>query len=171
VERSPERAQDAVLTGYASAITPEAARDGGGRHCGRWTASRRCLRTRDRGSPALWSRSPPVDARGRAAMCSRRHSAGVAGRGRMAVSMPWEPETFSDAFGHAVRETTHGPASSKGSAGHREDVEPVKAVVQYAAEARARGVLRQWSRVRASPFECDAAATARAQWRALGPVH
>ena len=136
-------AQDAVLTGYASAITPEAARDGGGA----------TLRALD------GLTSVPSDTRSWFSLLyghDRRLSMHEAVRrvleaplGRVPVGpkggfKPWEPETFGEAVGTPSANNAW-TCLVEGFTGHREDVEPVKAVVQYAAEARARGVLRQWS--------------------------
>ena len=78
--------------------------------------------------------------------------------GANSTVQPWEPERFSEILG-----------SSNGAwaclmddfVGKDEDAGAIRAVVQYAAESRARGVLRQWSefarrRPNASPLRLRA---------------
>ena len=136
-------AQDPVLTGYASAITPEAARDGG-------SATLRALDglTVVPSVTRTWF-SDLYGSERRLTVHEAVRRVLEAPLGRMNLSgrssfRPWQPETFDQAF---------GPASQEGSwtclvesfAGSAENAGTVRAVVQYAAESRARGVLGQWT--------------------------
>jgi hypothetical protein len=136
-------AQDPVLTGYASAITPEAARDGGG-------ATLRALDglTSVPSDTKSWF-SVLYGQERRLTMHEAVRRVLEAPLGRVTVGAtadfkPWEPETFGDAFG-APSANSAWTCLVQGFAGSGEDVGAVRAVVQYAAESRARGVLRQWS--------------------------
>ena len=55
---------------------------------------------------------------------------------------PWEPERFSELLGSSNGSWT---CLMDGFAGKDEEASAIRAVVQYAAESRARGVLRQWA--------------------------
>ena len=136
-------AQDPVLIGYASAITPEAAREGG-------SATLRAL-------DGLTSVPPDTKTwfsglYGRDRRLTMHEAVRLvleAPIGRLPVGAqtsikPWEPERFGEMLG--------GPSSNKSwtclvedFAGPGEDAGAIRAVVQYAAESRARGVLRQWA--------------------------
>jgi hypothetical protein len=63
--------------------------------------------------------------------------------GTRSIVKPWQPERFGEMLG-----TTTGGSWAclvEDFAGRADDAGAVRAVVQYAAESRARGVLRQWS--------------------------
>lgn len=134
-------AQDPVLTGYASAITPEAAREGG-------SATLRAL-------DGLTSVPPDTKTwfsglYGRDRRLTTHEAVRLvleAPIGRMRVGAgktvrPWEPERFGEMLG-----SSNGAWACliDGFAGKGEDAGAIRAVVQYAAESRARGVLRQWA--------------------------
>jgi hypothetical protein len=133
-------AQDPVLTGYASAITPEAARDGG-------SATLRALdgltsvpaATRDWFSGLFGE-----DRRLSVHEAVRRVLEAPLSRVSLNKTSygPWDPTTFVSGF-------TPGNASwaclVESFAGSSGDASTIRAVVQYAAESRARGVVRQWA--------------------------
>ena len=136
-------AQDPVLTGYASAITPEAARDGG-------SATLRAL-------DGLTS-VPEVTRSWFSGLFGeeRRLSVHEAVRrvletpidrinlsGKVAFG-PWNSRALDEDMGAMVR-TGAWACLVESFAGSADDAGTVHAVVQYAAESRARGVLRQWA--------------------------
>jgi hypothetical protein len=135
-------AQDPVLTGYASAITPEAARDGG-------SATLRALDglTSIPAPTRSWfSELFGVERRLTVHEAVRRVLEAPLGRmnlGPRTGFRPWEPETFDQGF---------GIGSGNGSwaclveafAGQHEDAATIHSVMLQAAESRARGVMQQW---------------------------
>ena len=133
-------AQDPVLTGYASAITPEAARDGG-------SATLRALdgltsvpaATRDWFSGLFGE-----DRRLSVHEAVRRVLEAPLNRVSLtrAPYGPWDPKTFEIGFTPGNASWTCLVESFAGSSG---DASTIRAVVQYAAESRARGVVRQWA--------------------------
>ncbi len=144
-------AQDPVLTGYASAITPEAARDGG-------SATLRALDGLTSVPTATRSWFTELfgkDRRLGAHEAVRRVLEAPLGRvslGEPVGFTPWDS-------GAMDRELT--AVSEKGwtcfvdaFAGRSEDAATVRAVIQYAAEARARGVVSQWAEfARRRPYD------------------
>ncbi|HEY5546564.1 MAG TPA: hypothetical protein VIK50_10955 [Gemmatimonadaceae bacterium] len=136
-------AQDPVLTGYASAITPEAARDGG-------SATLRALDglTSIPSATRSWF-SELYGAERRLTVHEAVRRVLEAPLGRLNLSRksgfkPWDPATFDQGFGGA---STGGSWAClvEGFAGSSDDVATVLAIVQYAAESRARGVVRNWT--------------------------
>jgi len=136
-------AQDPVLTGYASAITPEAARDGG-------SATLRALdglTSVPAATRAWFSELYGADRRLTAHEAVRRVLEVPLGRFDLRDNpgfKPWEPETFDHVFG-AWSENGMWTCLVEDFAGRSDDAGALRAVVQYAAESRARGVLRQWA--------------------------
>ena len=135
-------AQDPVLTGYASAITPEVAREGG-------SATVRALDGLT--SVPSDTRSWFSELYGR----ERRLTVHEAVRwvleapiGRLNVGSsrdnPWDPASFSGFLGSARGSWA---CYVESFAGRGEEAGQVRAVAQYAAESRARGVLRQWAEI------------------------
>jgi hypothetical protein len=134
--------QDPVLTGYASAITPEAARAGG-------SATLRALEGLT--SVPLETRSWFADLYGD----ERRMTVHEAVRrvleapiNRMAVdpkagSTSWQPESFSRNLGLPAERSWSCLADA--FMGRADDEGTIRVVLQYAAESRARGVLQQWA--------------------------
>jgi hypothetical protein len=133
-------AQDPVLTGYASAITPEAARAGGG-------ATLRALdgltsipvATRD-----WFSGLYGAERRMTVHEAVRRVLEAPIGRVSMDTKSgfsPWQPESLNAGFGLSARSWSCLADAFVGSG----DDGAIRAAMQYAAESRARGVLRQWS--------------------------
>jgi hypothetical protein len=136
-------AQDPVLTGYASAITPEAARDGG-------SATLRALDglTSVPSTTRSWF-SGLYGAERRLTVHEAVRRVLEAPLGRLNLSgksgfRPWDPSTFEQGIGGA---STSGSWAClvEGFAEGSGDVATVRAVVQYAAESRARGVIRTWT--------------------------
>ena len=135
-------AQDPVLTGYASAITPEAARDGG-------SATLRALDglTSVPSATRSWfSGLYGADRRLTVHEAVRRVLEAPLGRLNLSGKSgfrPWDPATFEQGFGALTSGSwaclVEGFAEGSG------DVATVRAVVQYAAESRARGVVRNWT--------------------------
>jgi hypothetical protein len=136
-------AQDPILTGYASAITPEAARDGG-------SATLRALDglTSVPGPTRAWfSELFGAERRMTVHEAVRRVLEAPLSRvhlGARTGFQPWEPETFDQGFGN---ESTDGSWAClvEAFAGRSGDAGTIHAVMQYAAESRARGVVRQWA--------------------------
>jgi hypothetical protein len=136
-------AQDPVLTGYASAITPEAARDGG-------SATLRALD--DLTTVPSLTRSWFAELFG----ADRRLTVHEAVRrvleapiGRLAVAAKpgfraWDPDTYGQGLGGAS-EPSSWACLVEAFAGRPDDDGALLAVVEHAAEARARGVMRQWA--------------------------
>lgn len=136
-------AQDPVLTGYASAITPEAARDGG-------SATLRAL-------DGLTS-VPEVTRAWFSGLFGEDRRLSVHEAVRRVLETPIDrislkgPRAFRPWDSRSL-DKDMGPMIGKGSwtclveafAGSADDVGTVHAVVQYAAESRARGVVRQWA--------------------------
>jgi hypothetical protein len=134
--------QDPVLTGYASAITPEAARAGG-------SATLRALEGLT--SVRLVTRSWFADLYG----ADRRMTAHEAVRrvleapiNRLAVDpkagfTSWQPESFSRNLGLPAERSWSCLADA--FMGRADDEGTIRVVLQYAAESRARGVLQQWA--------------------------
>ena len=135
-------AQDPVLTGYASAITPEAARDGG-------SATLRALDGLTSVPEATRSWFSELFG------AERRLSVHEAARRVLEAPLepisldpvaslgPWDPSAFERGPNSVLSERawTCLIESFAGS----DDAGTVRAVVQYAAESRARGVIRQWA--------------------------
>lgn len=137
-------AQDPVLTGFGSAITPEAARDGG-------SATMRALDglTSVPSATRLWflelfgaeRRLSVHEAVRRVLEAPLGRIASDAGHG----FKPWDsPSLALSAGGIGV---TGSWACLVGSFAGAGDAETVGAVVQYAAESRARGIIREWTEV------------------------
>lgn len=135
-------AQDPILTGFASAITPEAARDGG-------SATLRALDglTSIPAPTRSWfSELFGAERRMSVHEAVRRVLEAPLGRvnlGPRKGFVPWEPETYAQGFGNASGDgswTCRVEAFARGS----DNVGTIHAVMQYAAESRARGVVRQW---------------------------
>ena len=134
-------AQDPVLTGYGSAITPEAARDGG-------SATLRALDglTSVPSATRLWF----LELFG----AERRLTAHEAVRqvleaplGRITLDdgsgvRPWDSPTSALGPGAGVRASW---ACLLESFAGDDDAGTIRAVVQYTAESRARGILREWT--------------------------
>jgi len=135
-------AQDPVLTGYASAITPEAARAGG-------SATLRALEglTSVPEATRSWF-SELYGAERRLTVHEAVRRVLEAPLGRVALDTKSEFRPWDQSL-----EQTFASISVSGSwaclvdtfAGPGDDVSAVRAVVQYAAESRARGVLQQWT--------------------------
>jgi hypothetical protein len=136
-------AQDPVLTGYASAITPEAARDGG-------SATLRAL-------DGLTS-VPEVTRSWFSELFGEERRLSVHEAVRRVLEAPIdrinvEGKTTFGPWNSRSLDEDMGPMMGTGTwtclvesfAGSSDDVGTVHAVVQYAAESRARGVLRQWA--------------------------
>lgn len=132
-------AQDPVLTGFASAITPEAARDGG-------DATLRALDglTAIPGGARRWFSS----------LFGAERRVTVHEAVRRVLEAPLARVSLSTAAPAApMWEWPAGRAGSgaswsclmDGLADRANDAAAVRAVVQYAAESRARGVTRQWA--------------------------
>ncbi len=136
-------AQDPVLTGYASAITPEAARDGG-------SATLRALdglTSVPTATRSWFSELYGVDRRLTVHEAVRRVLEVPLGRFNLRTTpgfKPWAPETFDQGFG-AWSKNGLWTCLVEGFAGRTDDAGAVRAVVQYTAESRARGVLHQWA--------------------------
>jgi hypothetical protein len=133
-------AQDPVLTGYASAITPEAARDGG-------SATLRAL-------DGLTSVTQVTRAWFSGLFGAERRL-GVHEAARRVLEVPmgrfsldatpsnqrWDPL----AFDAGAAQTASWSCLVESFAGKASDAGTLRALVQYAAEARARGIVRQWA--------------------------
>ena len=136
-------AQDPVLTGYASAITPEAAREGG-------SATLRALDGLTSVPPDTKTWFSGLYGRDRrltmheAVRLVLEAPIGRFPVGAPATIRPWEPERFGEMLGGASSNRLW-TCLIEDFAGPGEDPGAIRAVVQYAAESRARGVLRQWS--------------------------
>lgn len=135
-------AQDPVLTGYASAITPEAARDGG-------SATLRALDglTMVPEATRLWfsdlfgaERRLSVHEAVRRVLEAPLNKVSVDAKSTL---QPWDAQAFDQGSNSMLGQGswTCLVESFAGS----EDPGTVRAVVQYAAESRARGVIRQWA--------------------------
>ena len=135
-------AQDPILTGFASAITPEAARDGG-------SATLRALDglTSVPAPTRTWfSELFGAERRMTVHEAVRRVLEAPLGRvhlGDRAGFVPWEPETFDQGFGNGSGDGSW-TCRVEAFAGGSNDAGTIHAVMQYAAESRARGVVRQW---------------------------
>ena len=136
-------AQDPVLTGYASAITPEAARDGG-------SATLRALDgltsvpevTRSWFSELFGEeRRLSVHEAVRRVLEAPIDRINVEGKTTFG---PWNSRSLGEDMGPMMGTGTW-TCLVESFAGSSDDVGTVHAVVQYAAESRARGVLRQWA--------------------------
>jgi hypothetical protein len=135
--------QDPVLTGYASAITPEAAREGG-------SATLRALDGITLLSPL--SRSWFSDLFG----VDRRLSVHEAVRQVLETPVPsveisgmratdrMQPAALSTVFSGAPEVSGAWRCVLDGFTDRAADAASVRAVVQYAADARARGVIKRW---------------------------
>ena len=136
-------AQDPVLTGYASAITPEAARDGG-------SATLRALDglTSVPSATRSWfSGLFGAERRLTVHEAVRRVLEAPLARWNLSAKpdfQPWDPATFDQGFGGAGINGSWA-CLVEGFAGGSDDVATVRAVVQYAAESRARGIVRNWT--------------------------
>ena len=135
-------AQDPILTGFASAITPEAARDGG-------SATLRALDglTSVPAPTRSWfSELFGAERRMTVHEAVRRVLEAPLGRvslGARAGFVPWEPETFDQGFGSGSGDGSW-TCRVEAFAGRSDDAGTIHSVMQYAAESRARGVVRQW---------------------------
>jgi hypothetical protein len=135
-------AQDPVLTGYASAITPEAARDGG-------SATLRALdglTSVPEATRSWFSELFGADRRLSVHEAVRRVLEAPLNRISLdskSTLEPWDPKAFDQGSNSLLRQGswTCLVDSFAGS----DDAGTVRAVVQYAAESRARGVIRQWA--------------------------
>lgn len=131
-------AQDPVLTGYASAITPEAARSGG-------SATLRALgglTTIPTATRSWFSDLYGTDRRMTVHEAVRRVL--EAPIGRLSVesnTASWRPGEL----GLGISSRPSWSCLANEFAGDSEDANAVRAVIQYAAESRARGVVRQWA--------------------------
>ncbi len=136
-------AQDPVLTGYASAITPEAARDGGAptlRALDGITSIPAATRTWFAGLYGAERRLTVHEAVRRVLEAPL----GKVSLGAQPGFTPWMPDEYERAAGLSPA----GAAWSclvDGFAGRSDNAGAVRAVMQYAAESRARGVVRQWA--------------------------
>jgi len=135
-------AQDPILTGYASAITPEAARDGG-------SATLRALDglTSVPSATRSWfSELYGAERRLTVHEAVRRVLEAPIGRlnpGATPGALSWRPEMFDYGFG--ATSNASWTCLVERFSGHSDDAGAIRAVVQYAAESRARGVVRQWA--------------------------
>jgi hypothetical protein len=136
-------AQDPVLTGYASAITPEAARDGG-------SATLRALdglTSVPEATRAWFSQLFGEDRRLSMHEAVRRVLETPIDRINLNAKSnfgPWNPGS-SDQDAGSMLGMGSWTCLVESFAGSADDVGAVHAVVQYAAESRARGVLREWA--------------------------
>lgn len=136
-------AQDPVLTGYASAITPEAARAGG-------SATLRALdglTTVPSVTRSWFSDLYGADRRLTVHEAVRRVLEAPLGRINLddrTSFKPWEPQSIDRRFG-ALSGSGSWACLVDGFAGRVDDAGAIRAIIQYAAESRARGVLRQWT--------------------------
>lgn len=134
-------AQDPVLTGYASAITPEAARAGGG-------ATLRALDglTSIPAATRSWfSGLYGAERRLTAHEAVRRVLEAPIGRLSLDTKSgfkPWEPGSFDRGLGLS---SMRWSCLAESFIGRSDDASGIRAVIQYAAESRARGVLQQWA--------------------------
>lgn len=136
-------AQDPVLAGYASAITPEAARDGG-------SATLRALDGLTSVPPAnrVWF-SGTFGAGRRLTAHEAVRRVLEAPVGRMPVRAGDGPRSWDT--GELAGRLGTGSVNSgwacllESFAGESADVGTLRAVMQYAAESRARGTIRQWA--------------------------
>jgi hypothetical protein len=134
-------AQDPVLTGYASAITPEAARDGG-------SATLRALdglTLVPEATRAWFSGLFGAERRLSVHEAVRRVLEAPLDRFHLDKSTfgPWDPKEFDPVTG-----STLGSGAWRclvESFAGSDDAGTVHAAVQYAAESRAKGVIRQWA--------------------------
>ena len=136
-------AQDPVLTGYASAITPEAARDGG-------SATLRALDgltsipdvTRSWFSELFGEdRRLSVHEAVRRVLEAPIDRINLGGRRTLG---PWNSKSLDEDMSSMIGKGSW-TCFVESFAGSADDIGTVHAVVQYAAESRARGVLRQWA--------------------------
>ena len=135
-------AQDPVLIGYASAITPEAARAGG-------SATLRALEgltTIPLATRSWFSELYGTERRMTVHEAVRRVLEAPISRlsvERSRGSLSWLPGSDEKAQGVASRPSWSCLADE--FVGESDDAGAVRAVIQYAAESRARGVMRQWA--------------------------
>lgn len=152
-------AQDPVLTGYASAITPEAARAGG-------SATLRALEgltSVPEATRSWFSELYGAERRLTVHEAVRRVLEAPLGRVNLdskSEFKPWDPQSVEQTFA-SISVSGSWSCLVDTFAGPGDDVSAVRAVVQYAAESRARGVLRQWAefarrRPEASPLRLRA---------------
>lgn len=133
-------AQDPVLTGYASAITPEAARDGG-------SATLRALdglTSVPQVTRAWFSELFGAERRLSVHEAARRVLETPMGRlspEAAPSNQGWDPWSF-DA---GAARTASWSCLIESFAGKSSDAGTLRALLQYAAEARARGIVRQWA--------------------------
>jgi hypothetical protein len=133
-------AQDPVLTGYASAITPEAARDGG-------SATLRALdglTTVPQVTRAWFSGLFGAERRLGVHEAVRRVLEAPMGRFRLEATpsnRQWDPR----AFDAGAVQSASWSCLVESFAGKSSDAGTLRALVQYAAEARARGIVREWA--------------------------
>jgi hypothetical protein len=133
-------AQDPVLTGYGSAITPEAAREGG-------SATLRALDglTSVPSATRLWFQELFGAERRLTAHEAVRQvleaPLGRIGPDAGAGFKSWDPPTSALGPGAGVRPWACLLESFAGA----DDAGTIRAVVQYTAESRARGILREWT--------------------------
>ena len=132
-------AQDPVLTGYASAITPEAARSGG-------SATLRALAgltTIPTATRSWFSDLYGADRRMTVHEAVRRVL--EAPIGRLSVDSKTVSTWRPGELGFSLASRPSWACLADEFAGDSEDANAVRAVIQYAAESRARGVIRQWA--------------------------
>jgi hypothetical protein len=135
-------AQDPVLTGYASAITPEAARAGGG-------ATLRALEgitTVPLATREWFSDLYGTERRMTVHEAVRRVLEAPIGRLSMDVKTginPWGSGAYDPALG--IRSRASWSCLADDFVGSADGASAVRAVIQYAAESRARGILREWT--------------------------
>jgi hypothetical protein len=132
-----------VLTGYASAITPEAARAGR-------SATLRALdglTTISSATRTWFSGLYGTDRRMTVHEAVRLVLEAPIGRLSLeskAGFTPWHPESLNRSFELTPRSWS---CLAEVFVGDADDAGAIRAVIQYAAESRARGVLRQWSEI------------------------
>jgi hypothetical protein len=135
-------AQDPVITGYASAITPEAARNGG-------SATLRALEglTLIPTVTRTWfSGLYGADRRMTVHEAVRRVLEAPIGRLGVEPNTGFKPWTAnSSARDLGLSSGANWACLAEEFVGDSEDASAVRAVIQYAAESRARGVIRQWA--------------------------
>lgn len=136
-------AQDPVITGFASAITPEAARDGG-------SATVRALDGLTSVPPTTgtWfndvfgsERKVTVHEAVRRVLEASLGRVNLESRPRFSM---WSPETNGTGFGDGSLSASWSCLMDTYTQ-RADDPSAVRAVMQYAAESRARGVVRQWA--------------------------
>jgi hypothetical protein len=134
--------QDQVLTGYASAITPEAAREGG-------SATLKALDglTSIPSATRSWF-TERFGAQRRLGVHEAVRRVLEAPLGRINLEelggfTPWNPAAMDRELTAASR--SGWMCFADAFAGRSDDAATVRAVIQYAAESRARGVVSQWA--------------------------